>query len=409
MASTYSFIWPTTVTKRISSFAKFGARNGKHTGLDFGKKNNTVVAAAAGTVRFVGDMQAGGMAVWITHVKGYETRYLHLQPGSVTVSKGSAVQQGDQIARVGYSGLESVYGDRAPLAAHLHFEIRFNGTPQDPETLLPPSPYGSAASASGYSLVDKAIAAGLYGPNGEPAWYWVEDNGSPRYTKGGLPADAPTPSSKAVWPLKRKRPLKVFRFIEGKGPNSGRCIGYRRSNGARAHCGIDLCAKHGDVVVAVDDGTIVGFYHFYRGTFALLIDHGDYVINYGEVDRSSLDKFGLKTPRFKDGTKERGATTRVLTSSDIEKYGSEYPWLATEGSSVSAGQNIAIIGKMNRSSMLHFEMYSSGNTTQSWPGFPDQKPPSRLLNPTNFLLVLSGRKKEEQPSAPEGSAVDICR
>lgn len=404
------FIWPTQVYGPISSDRKYGARNGEHTGIDFGKKGNPVIASSIGTVKLTGDIGDGGYAVWISHVGGYESRYLHLNQKSISVSKGDSVSSGQQIATVGYTGLESKYGSDAPLAAHLHFEVLYNNKYQDPETFLPPNPYGAASSpGGGTSLVDKAIALGLRGPSGEPAWYWVEDNGPPRYTKGGLPPDAPTPSNTAVWPLQRRRPLTVYRFIQGKGPNGCRCIGYRRGNGARAHCGVDLCAKYGDVVVAVDNGVIVGFYHYYKGTFALLIDHGSYVVNYGEVDRASLQKFGLNTPRFKDGTKQRGAITRVLTVSDIEQYGTEYPWLATSGSSVQAGQKIAIVGKMEKSSMLHFEMYSSGYTTQRWTGFPDNGPPSRLLNPTNFLLALAGKKKEAQPSAKEASIVSVCR
>lgn len=402
-----SFIWPTKLLKAIASYQKFGSKSGRHTGLDFGRKGNTVVAAAAGKVRKVTDMLAGGWAVWITHAGSYETRYLHLNQKSISVSKGDKVTQGQQIASVGYTGLDRAYGAKAPLAAHLHFEILLLGKYQDPETLLPAQSYGSAAAPSGLSLVDKAKAQGLKGPNDEWAWYWVEDNGSPRYTKAGVPADAPTPGSNAVWPLKKKRPLSVYRFVPGKGPNGGRCIGYRRGNGARAHAGIDLCARYKDIVVAVEDGTIIGFYHFYAGTFALLINHGSYIINYGEVDRSSLDKFGLKTPKFKDGFKNGRGITAVL--SDVSKYGAKYPWLAAVGSSVKAGDNIAIVGKMEKSSMLHFEIYSSGDTTQSWPGFPDQAAPSRLLNPTNFLLVLSGRKKEAQPSAKEQSIAEACR
>jgi murein DD-endopeptidase MepM/ murein hydrolase activator NlpD len=259
-------------------------------------------------------------------------------------------------------------------------------------------------------LLDQAKAQNLKGPSGEYAWYWVEDNGEPRYTRASLPPDASSPSSKAIWPLQKKRPLTVYRFIAGKGPNGARCIGYRRGNGDRAHAGIDLCASFGDIVVAVDDGTIVGFYHFTKGTFALLINHGSYVVNYGEVDRSSLDKFGLKTPKFKDGTKVKGGTTAILTGKDISAFGDVFPWLASTGSSVKAGDKIAIVGKMEKSSMLHFEMYSSGDTTQRWTGFPTGAPPSRLLNPTSFLLTLAARKRVAQPSAKEQSITEVaCR
>jgi len=132
------FIWPTQPAHSIRSYQKFGARNGRHKGLDFGTISNPVVAAAPGTVRWTGDMRAGGYAIWITHGAGYETRYLHLAPGSFRVGRGETVTQGQQIASVGYSGLELAYSplSRARAASHLHFEILLNGKQIDPEPLL---------------------------------------------------------------------------------------------------------------------------------------------------------------------------------------------------------------------------------------------------------------------------------
>lgn len=256
-------------------------------------------------------------------------------------------------------------------------------------------------------LINKAKELNLKGPNGEWAWYWVDDGGSPRFTKATLPSSV-VPSSKAVWPLQRKRPLQIARFIAGKGPNGGRAFGYRRGNGSKAHPGVDLFAKYGDIVVAVDDGTIVNFYHFTSGVFALIVDHGSYVVNYGEVDRNSLNFFGLKTPRFADGDIVHGRTTRFFTSSDSGAT-KKYPWLAASGSSVKAGDPIAYVGKMKKSSMLHFELYSSGIVNKVWTGFPNSPPPSGLLDPTDFLLELTRRKKKEYPSQKETNISQIQR
>jgi murein DD-endopeptidase MepM/ murein hydrolase activator NlpD len=83
-------------------------------------------------------MKAGGWAVWINHNDGYQTRYLHLLPGSITVKRGDTVTQGQMIAKVGWSGLERAYKPpKDPVAAaHLHFEIRVGGSPRDPEPFL---------------------------------------------------------------------------------------------------------------------------------------------------------------------------------------------------------------------------------------------------------------------------------
>jgi murein DD-endopeptidase MepM/ murein hydrolase activator NlpD len=135
-----NFIWPVSSRRpgEPKSYQKFGVRKGRHKGLDFGRRGKPVVASAPGTVRFVGDMKAGGQAVWINHNDGYQTRYLHLLPGSITVRRGDTVTQGQKIAQVGWSGLERAYKPpKDPkAAAHLHFEIRLNGSAQDPEPFL---------------------------------------------------------------------------------------------------------------------------------------------------------------------------------------------------------------------------------------------------------------------------------
>src|SRR5690606_28946096 len=67
------------------------------------------------------------------------------------------------------------------------------------------------------------------------------------------------------------------------GGSSGRCFGGGREGG-RNHVAVDLYGKHHDVVVACEDGTVIGYYHFYRKVWCCLVDHGDYVINYGEIE-----------------------------------------------------------------------------------------------------------------------------
>jgi murein DD-endopeptidase MepM/ murein hydrolase activator NlpD len=134
-------IWPTkNNVDTIPSWCKFGARDGKHTGLDICVScyGQAVVAADAGQVRWTGDMKAGGWAVWISHPNGLETRYLHLMPGSILVKKGDVVAAGQQIARVGHSGLERVpaYVGKLKVVAHLHFEVRKDGKAMDPEPYL---------------------------------------------------------------------------------------------------------------------------------------------------------------------------------------------------------------------------------------------------------------------------------
>ncbi len=132
----------------------------------------------------------------------------------------------------------------------------------------------------------------------------------------------------------------------------GRRFLAHRSDGGRYHVGIDLWANDKDPVVACEDGTIVAFYHFYRSTYALLVEHNNLVINYGEVHEDSLKANHLKT-----------------------------------GDRVKAGQVIGFVGKMYVLSMLHFETYIKG-TKANQRFMVGGSAPKGILNPTSYLLFL---------------------
>ena len=144
-----------------------------------------------------------------------------------------------------------------------------------------------------------------------------------------------------------------------------------RANGSRYHVGIDLYANHKDKVVACEDGIIINFYHFYRSTYALIVEHENVVINYGEVHKDSLKTNGLR-----------------------------------KGDRVNAGQIIGFAGKMYKSSMLHFEVYKNG-TIRNHRWLKRNSAPYNLLNPTKYLLFLkehgkiaNGSISNNQPGSP---------
>ena len=62
----------------------------------------------------------------IEHDGTYSTVYGHM--ASLNVSYGQHVNQGDVIGYVGSTGWSTGY--------HLHFEIRVNGSPVDPESII---------------------------------------------------------------------------------------------------------------------------------------------------------------------------------------------------------------------------------------------------------------------------------
>jgi murein DD-endopeptidase MepM/ murein hydrolase activator NlpD len=124
------FVWP---IKGVIT-GPFGEprANGPHPGLDInGHIGDPVGAGAAGVVSLVG-VPAGyegyGLMVLIDHGNGLISIYAHLSQTNVGV--GQQVTPGDLIGAVGCTG--------SCTGPHLHFEVRVNNTPIDPEPLLPP-------------------------------------------------------------------------------------------------------------------------------------------------------------------------------------------------------------------------------------------------------------------------------
>lgn len=120
------FNWPITGT--ITS--RFGPRRtGFHHGIDiYGEPGEVIRASAEGQVVFSGwKNSVYGNTVIINHGRKFMTLYAHNQQN--LVKKGDRVDAGQTIARLGATGKTT--------GPHLHFEIYRNGTPVDPEKLLP--------------------------------------------------------------------------------------------------------------------------------------------------------------------------------------------------------------------------------------------------------------------------------
>ena len=99
-----------------------------HPGFDLAAPTGTAVsAAAAGKVTHAGPAGTYGNLVTIRHADGFETRYAHLS--AVSVTEGARVNAGDDIGKVGSTGMST--------GPHLHFELRKDGKSMDPKPLLP--------------------------------------------------------------------------------------------------------------------------------------------------------------------------------------------------------------------------------------------------------------------------------
>ncbi|HZA41258.1 MAG TPA: peptidoglycan DD-metalloendopeptidase family protein [Actinomycetota bacterium] len=123
--SAMGFIWP--LEGVVTS--GFGMRWGRmHQGLDIdGETGDPIRAAKAGTVSMSGVAGGYGNMVVVDHGGGVATLYAHAS--QLLVTEGQRVQQGEVVALVGSTGFST--------GSHLHFEIRINGTPQNPLPFLP--------------------------------------------------------------------------------------------------------------------------------------------------------------------------------------------------------------------------------------------------------------------------------
>ena len=118
--SSSGLVWP--VSGPVTS--GFGWRWGRmHEGVDIGASAGApIVAAAGGRVVYASWMGGYGNLVVVDHGGGLATAYAH--QSSFAVTGGQSVGQGQTVGYVGCTG--HCFG------AHLHFEVRVNGSPVDP-------------------------------------------------------------------------------------------------------------------------------------------------------------------------------------------------------------------------------------------------------------------------------------
>jgi murein DD-endopeptidase MepM/ murein hydrolase activator NlpD len=106
-----------------------GEKGKQHNGIDFAANSGTpIYAAESGTVIVAQSMSGYGNTVIIDHGNGLWTLYAHIRTGGILVKAGEEVKKGQKIAEVGNTGNST--------GPHLHFEVRLNEKPVDPENYL---------------------------------------------------------------------------------------------------------------------------------------------------------------------------------------------------------------------------------------------------------------------------------
>ncbi|MCI8609062.1 MAG: peptidoglycan DD-metalloendopeptidase family protein [Firmicutes bacterium] len=127
-----TFIWPCPSSYYITSYAGYRMHPvlhvwKYHSGMDIAANYGaSIVAAGSGKVILAGVYGGYGNCVMIDHGGGIVTIYGHAS--SLLVATGQTVTQGQEIAKVGSTGISS--------GNHLHFEVRNNGVIEDPLNYL---------------------------------------------------------------------------------------------------------------------------------------------------------------------------------------------------------------------------------------------------------------------------------
>ena len=105
----------------------FTGKTKQHKGIDFaGKVGTELYAVAPGRVISAGDRVGYGTTVEIDHGLGFTTLYAHLS--KVLVSRGDWIRPGTVVGLGGSSGRST--------GPHLHYEIRYKGTPFNPTNFV---------------------------------------------------------------------------------------------------------------------------------------------------------------------------------------------------------------------------------------------------------------------------------
>ncbi len=99
-----------------------------HHGVDLAAPVDAPIrAVASGRVMYSDPLGGYGKLVVIQHEDGITSHYGHCN--ALKVSPGQTIRAGEIIGTVGSTGIST--------GSHLHFEIRKNGEPTDPESFLP--------------------------------------------------------------------------------------------------------------------------------------------------------------------------------------------------------------------------------------------------------------------------------
>jgi murein DD-endopeptidase MepM/ murein hydrolase activator NlpD len=208
--SASAWTWPTAgaVLQPFAFDPAHPYSSGQHRGIDVaGDPGSLVAAPEDGVVTFAGSVPSSGKTVTIATPDGYAVTLTHL--GSISVTKGATVAEGDGVGTIGPSG------DAEVAAPYVHLGIRIAAQEQgyvDPQSLLPPrtpaatpvpaavsavagDPWPPAAPAAPSPTSGDAAVAGLGDPLAAPVMPAPPAAAASGETGDGGTASAPAPAA----------------------------------------------------------------------------------------------------------------------------------------------------------------------------------------------------------------------
>ncbi|MCK5690583.1 M23 family metallopeptidase [Myxococcota bacterium] len=128
LLATTPSIWPSRSRLLTSTFGirtdPYTNRRVMHKGIDIAADHGSdLLSTADGIIIFVGNRGGYGKTIVIDHGYGVQTHYAHLSAFKTEI--GQRVKRGQVIGSIGNTGRST--------GSHLHYEVRLNGIPQDPE------------------------------------------------------------------------------------------------------------------------------------------------------------------------------------------------------------------------------------------------------------------------------------